>query len=234
MLGWWCFCKQDFESTDHIIIHHKRVSGLWSLIFIVFLWPWVLTSLVRDVLPGRQAQGGVADNPFVFILDHLETVLVELCLQKQNFLYAHALLCRQKALATELEQLHAGLISEPGRKLWCSVIIWWSWKQLIFLCDILCIAWVCVNLVKECSCLFLLSFPLCCLCTLFCIWIAPYNTVAMSSLSTGVLEKYSHWVGYHLYRDLGEKKVIKVGKERRRWRKFGKFRDCKLRSLRGI
>ena len=46
----WCYmCKRNAESTDHLLLHCKLASELWSLVFSIFGVEWVMPGSVRNL-----------------------------------------------------------------------------------------------------------------------------------------------------------------------------------------
>ena len=50
LVGWYCMCKSDDESVDHLFIHCGAARLLWSLVFRSFGVVWVLPNRVSDLL----------------------------------------------------------------------------------------------------------------------------------------------------------------------------------------
>ena len=72
-------CKEEEETSNHILLHYLKARILWQLIFALFDVQWVMNSLVRGLLlnwggsfVGRKRKKGLESCSFIYFLDHLE------------------------------------------------------------------------------------------------------------------------------------------------------------------
>jgi hypothetical protein len=49
VVDWCCLCKKSGETVDHLLLHCKLGSALWSSIFGLFGLAWVIPRRVRDL-----------------------------------------------------------------------------------------------------------------------------------------------------------------------------------------
>ena len=49
IVSWYCMCKADGESVDHLLLHCVYAKDLWDLVFAMFGISWVMPGSVRDL-----------------------------------------------------------------------------------------------------------------------------------------------------------------------------------------
>ena len=50
LVNWCCLCRSDEESVDHLLIHCKFASALWSEVLIMFGVQWVMPDTIASLL----------------------------------------------------------------------------------------------------------------------------------------------------------------------------------------
>ena len=50
LVNWCCLCKCDEETVDHLLLHCKFASALWSEVLIMFGVQWVMLDIIVSLL----------------------------------------------------------------------------------------------------------------------------------------------------------------------------------------
>ena len=52
MVGWYCICKDDEESVDHLFLHCGVARAVWNFVLRSFRIEWVFPNRVMELLFG--------------------------------------------------------------------------------------------------------------------------------------------------------------------------------------
>ena len=50
LVNWCCLCRCDEETVDHLLLHCKFASALWSEVLIMFGVQWVMLDIIVSLL----------------------------------------------------------------------------------------------------------------------------------------------------------------------------------------
>lgn len=80
MVEWHCMCKRSGESIDHLLLHCEMAQDLWSALFTLFDFTWVMLerviaiSLLERSCGYSSSYSCVENNPNVLNADHMKKV----------------------------------------------------------------------------------------------------------------------------------------------------------------
>ena len=66
-LDWYCMCKRNGESVDHLLIHDPLAFDLWSIVFTLFGIHWVMSKTVVELLDCWQGKFGRHRNATIWM-----------------------------------------------------------------------------------------------------------------------------------------------------------------------